>query len=253
MTAPAISFEGVEDGKWYNHEVTPVVVFDDENIDATYVAMFKDGELIDWSSGEAVYEEGAYEIFAWAADKAGNESTASVAFVIDTTPPYVSITSPEEGEIYHGTITVDATYSDEVVDVEVYVDDDLVANEVPYELDTALFADGTRTVTVIVYDRAGNSAVDSVSVTFDNMAPVITIHPEDGSYISATEIVPQVSIYDASLDDVYCFLNDEPYSIGTTITGEGAYKLEVIASDLLGRLSKAVSNFVLDATAPKSR
>lgn len=251
-TKPSISFEGIEDGEWYNTTVTPVVVFFDKHLDTTSAVLYRNGELVEgWTSGDALIEEGEYEIYAEASDMSGNESTASISFYIDTTAPDVEITEPEDGGVYYGTITVDATYSADVQVVEVLVDDEVVSGEVPYELDTALFSDGNHTISVIVYDRAGNVGVDSIDVVFDNFAPVIRIVPEDGSYVSASEIVPEIDIFDATLDDVYCFLDGEVYTPETTITGEGSYELEVIASDSFGRVSRKVSRFVLDATAPE--
>jgi putative cell wall-binding protein len=251
-TAPSISFKGFENGGYYNTTVTPSAVFDDKHLDVTEVVLYKDGEEVSgWTNGDPVTEEGSYEVFAYAKDKCGNEATASASFVIDMTAPEVTILSPEPDKIYSGTFTVDATYSAEVTEIEVLLNDTLVATSVPVDVDSTEFDDGAYELKVVVKDRAGNAGMDSISITIDNNAPQIVITPEDGSYVSADEIVPEIDIYDACLKDVYCFLNGAPYSIGTTITGEGSYELIVVAADQLGRSRLARSRFVLDNTAPQ--
>lgn len=251
-TAPEIQFTGFENGSYYNTTVTPDVICVDKHLDYCEAILYKDDvQIEDWEAGDPVTEEGTYEIYVEAADKAGNISEATATFVIDKTAPTVELTEPEGGMAYEGTITVDATYTGGVVAVRVLVDEEEVATSVPYVLDTTLFSDGEHTITVCVSDRAGNTASDSVCVIFDNLAPVINITPADGSCISAEEVVPEIEVYDATLKNVLMFLDGESYVEGTTVTGEGSHEIVVAAVDEFGRSSLARSRFVLDATPPE--
>jgi len=95
----------------------------------------------------------------------------------DTTPPVTSITSPLNGSIVSGTITVSATASDSVgvTSVELYQDGVLAATDTasPYEFtwDTTQSPSGAHTLQTKAYDAAGNIGSSSIiSVTVDNTA-----------------------------------------------------------------------------------
>jgi uncharacterized protein (TIGR03382 family) len=119
---------------------------------------------------EEVAEElyGAREVaavgFAWAAVGVG-EPPADV----DTTPPTVSITSPDDGdEVEAGfTVTVTATDDDAVTKVELKVDGTVVGTDTtaPYSFETADdLAVGEHTIEAIAYDSL-NTASDEITVT----------------------------------------------------------------------------------------
>ena len=80
-TNPAIT--GVEEGKTYNSEVTPII--EEPNIDK--VTLTKDNNSVEYKSGDAITEDGTYTLTV--EDKAGN--TASVTFSIDTTAPELTV------------------------------------------------------------------------------------------------------------------------------------------------------------------
>jgi len=94
----------------------------------------------------------------------------------DTTPPSVSLTAPTGGTVT-GSITVSATASDNVgVDHVVFaVDGSNFATDSssPYSttLDTTSLTDGSHTIRATAYDAAGNTDVDTVTVTVDNSGP----------------------------------------------------------------------------------
>ncbi len=120
--------------------------------------------------------EGTHLITATAYDKAGNQGTATIPVTVpaaDVTPPTVAITSPSEGaSLAPGAIALGATASDVglgVDRVEFQVDGTPVGTSAtaPYgavwNAGTATL--GSHTITVVAYDKAGNSSATSVSVT----------------------------------------------------------------------------------------
>ena len=98
----------------------------------------------------------------------------------DTTPPTVSITSPQSGDTVAGTITVTATASDNksVQGVQFFLDGNFAADDtsapwaVPW--DTTSTANGSHTLTAVARDAAGNRTTSSpvtVAVSNGSTAP----------------------------------------------------------------------------------
>src|SRR3989454_990042 len=115
---------------------------------------------------------GTYVVTLTVRDAAGNTATDTVTVrVRDVTNPTLTLSSPAEGLIYSGSlvITVNATDNVGVVRVKLLVDsvsiqDDFAA---PYEfvLAAGSLSVGNRTIQVIAYDAAGNSASQIRHVT----------------------------------------------------------------------------------------
>jgi len=96
----------------------------------------------------------------------------------DTTPPTVSITSPQSGDTVAGTMTVAATASDNqgVEGVQFFLDGNFTGDDTsaPYAVpwDTTTTANGSHTLTAVARDAAGNRTTsDPVTVTVSNGSP----------------------------------------------------------------------------------
>jgi peptidoglycan/xylan/chitin deacetylase (PgdA/CDA1 family) len=108
---------------------------------------------------------------AW--DKAGNvEATKSQLIKIDTSSPSVSITSPTNGATVSGFVTVGASASDGpsgVREVRFYTNGSSIgtSTSAPYSVRwNARKATGTRTLTAVAQDVAGNTATSApITVT----------------------------------------------------------------------------------------
>ncbi|MHA1227176.1 MAG: Ig-like domain-containing protein [Candidatus Hodarchaeales archaeon] len=126
-----------------------------------------------WSYGDSIYVrlDTDYSITDWgfAIDQIEYEGGTP-----DTTAPTVSITSPTDGSTVSGTVTVEASASDDVgVDrVEFFIDGTYKATDTSapytYSWDTTAETDGAHTVKAVAYDAAGNNDYDQISVTVDN-------------------------------------------------------------------------------------
>jgi hypothetical protein len=129
----------------------------------------------------------------------------------DTTPPSVSFTSPSAGSTVSGTVTVQASASDNVgvSSVSLSVDGATSGTDIssPYNFswNTTSASNGSHTLTVIARDAAGNSSSSSIVVTVSNSAadttaPTISItSPSNGSIIGGNA---NVSVYVNTLDNV---------------------------------------------------
>ncbi|HEY7655679.1 MAG TPA: Ig-like domain-containing protein [Burkholderiales bacterium] len=128
--------------------------------------------------------DGSHTLTAVAHDAAGNTRTSAPVTVTvsngpaaDAAPPMVSISSPANGATVSGTITVNASASDNVgvVGVEFFLDgvrggDDTTA---PYSVpwDTTGTANGQHTLTAVARDAAGNRTTSAaVTVNVSNGA-----------------------------------------------------------------------------------
>jgi len=103
--------------------------------------------------------DGANEIKITVIDKSGNLVFETLNVVIDNTKPSVAITNPTEETTLTGTITIEFTASDEYL-TEVFLYIDAAAFNVTglysYEWNTTEVGDGTYTIRLVAYDKAGN-------------------------------------------------------------------------------------------------
>ncbi len=117
----------------------------------------------------------------------------------DTTLPTTTISSPENGAVLTGTVTVKASASDNVgvTKVDLYRNNQLVGTDTasPYEFswDTKITANGSYVLNTRAYDAAGNSnnsstigvTVNNSTTVVDTQAPVVTIStPVNGAKVS---------------------------------------------------------------------
>ena len=134
---------------------------------------------VSWNTTTAT--NASHTLSAIARDAAGNKSTAMVTITVnnpipDTTPPTVSITAPATGATVSGTITINATASDNVgvAGVQFQLDGaNLGAEDTlsPYNAswNTTTAANGAHTLSAIARDAAGNKTTATVSVTVSNI------------------------------------------------------------------------------------
>jgi subtilisin family serine protease len=105
------------------------------------------------------------------------------------TPPLVTVTNPPDSAIVMGTVTIDASASDDdaVSQVEFSIDSNSIdvdsdgSDGWSMDWDTTTVSDGVYTITATAMDTASQTRSDSVGVTVDNIQPppVSTIHVTD--------------------------------------------------------------------------
>ncbi|MHA1200880.1 MAG: endonuclease/exonuclease/phosphatase family protein, partial [Candidatus Heimdallarchaeaceae archaeon] len=93
---------------------------------------------------------------------------------LDEVPPTIEILNPSKWNVLSGEVVItcaaDDTGSDnaEVQLIELYLNDTLISNSVPYPLDTTLYSDGPYTLKAIAYDLADLTAEVEIDITIDN-------------------------------------------------------------------------------------
>jgi hypothetical protein len=128
--------------------------------------------------------DGSHIIKATATDTI--EQTASDTITVDVDnvddPPTVEITSPVDGATVYGTITIEASASDDrgVSQVDFYIDGVFLATAYtePYSAswDTTTVLDGSHTIKATATDTAEQTASDTNGVTVDNTPPANVMH-----------------------------------------------------------------------------
>src|SRR5437879_3578833 len=125
--------------------------------------------------------DGPHTIRVQAFDLAGSSASDSVAVTVDTTAPTASLTAPASGQLF-GTSSVQLTWtaSDATSGIdhfEVRLDGGTPIN-VPAGTATYTFtslSDGTHTLALRAFDRAGNTILVSATVTVDAAAPLASL------------------------------------------------------------------------------
>lgn len=128
-------------------------------------------------------------------DFALNVTTPSTT---DTTPPTTSVTSPANGATVSGSVTVNASASDNVgvTQMQLFIDGTLVASNtnsstLSFNWSTPSVADGSHTIVSKAFDGAGNAATSStVTVTVSNSTTTTSELISNGGFENGASSAP---------------------------------------------------------------
>ena len=186
--APDGVLSSTENGGYTNTDVT--FTWTDEAV----VTVKKDGETVEYVSGQKLTENGAYEITFENYD--GFSSTYS--FVIDKTAPELGLEGVQNGSATNGDVTVSVPESG--LTVRLYKDGELVGD---YESGTSLTEEGSYRITAT--DAAGNVA--------------------EISFVIDKSVDFTADIYDNAIVNSMSFAAGENLTVSVTKDGEAvAYK-----------------------------
>jgi hypothetical protein len=250
-------------------------------------AVYMDGVLLATVAGD-VYahrvlglSEGAAHAFrVEAADAAGNWSADGPAAVFSTArvPPAVSQQTPGAGDITSALRpAIGATVTDDGAGVDwdtlalaldgrpVAPSYDPTTGRVTHLPPTDL-APGAHTVTLAVYDLAGNRIEDAWVFTVDPQAPVISgLVPGGGQHVNTRRPAVGAVVSDETgvdwtslvlhldgtvVEAVYDAVYGAVYHLPATDLAEGAHSVSLTVYDLAGNPARATWGFVVDVTPP---
>ncbi|HVV84160.1 MAG TPA: Ig-like domain-containing protein [Kofleriaceae bacterium] len=247
-TPPTVSFGVVEDAHFYQPGVRPTFAAADSNLASTTATL--DGAP--FASGDPVVgADGLRTLAVTAVDRAGNTTSASIAFTIDGTAPAVTVGGIVDGGAYRSPRQVDYGATDVNLSSVAATLTTSDGQTRPFASGaSALAADaGACTLRVTAADRAGNQTVRAVSFVIDDAAPVIAIgNVAEGGYYQAA--APTFGATDATLATVAATLDGAPFVSGTDVAAEGPHTLVVTAADRAGNGSTATVHFTVDRTPP---
>ena len=234
--APAISVGGVSDGEYAAGPVTATFSATDVNLGSVSATM--DGSP--FTSGTVVSAEGPHTLVVVAVDLAGNSSTETVTFTIDTTPPVITVAGVSNGEYAAGPVT--ATFSGTDVNLDSFA---ATLDGSPIVSGTTVSAEGIHVLVVVATDLAGNLSTETVTFTIDTTPPVITVAGVSDGEIAGGPVTPTFSATDVNLDAVSATLDGSPFDSGTTVSAPGPHTLVVVATDLAGNSSEVTIHFTI--------
>lgn len=195
-----------------------------------------------------------------ATDSAGNQTTDTRTVILDQTAPSVTITTPTDNS---STATAQATVTGSCGDatsvaVKINSGSEQVAtiSDGAYTLDFNL-TQGQNTITVTAFDALNNSSSVVRTVTYDAIAPTVTITlPDQDSTIRTATYQLNGSVSDAlGTVTVTATINGQPvtatlssgtFTIPVTFTTESVYQVIVTATDTAGNSASAIRNLTYD-------
>jgi hypothetical protein len=199
-------------------------------------------------------------------DLAGNVNETSVSFNVDTEAPNVTVIAPLDGSLFnHNNVLFQWSAEDTNsgiagmryrLDGGAWSDLALIS-----EIDISGLTEGQHTFEVMAVDNAGNTAVSSVSITVDTVAPEVEItSPLNQSLIgtSTVEFEWFASDETSGVAGYQFALDSNAWSSVTTDLGvtlasisDGPHTLRLKAIDAAGNTAEAFIEFTIDTTAPE--
>ena len=208
---PVITVTSPADGLATNNSAVEVTGITEPGVAvAVYLNDSLQGSVLSDTAGEwnmplGPLPEGIHSLYAMAADTEGNSSISNmVTFEVDSTPPELNITGPEDGGYTNRPVVEGQTDPDITVAVHVYgggsgtVMSDGTGKW--FYLDGNL-EEGSYSAYAVATDRAGNSTVSgTVSFILDMSRPMVIpdIYPAEDMTRVAMDVVTRVYIIDNS-------------------------------------------------------
>src|SRR5664280_888252 len=199
--------------------------------------------------------EGSHTVLVKATDAAGNTSTKSFTWTIDTTPPSISLDSTPNAL----TNSTTAVFNFSATDASAF--------SFQCEIDGGGYSactrpktypgllEGSHTVLVKATDAAGNTSTKSFTWTIDTTPPSISLDSTPNALTNSTTAVFNFSATDASAFSFQCEIDGGGYSACTspkTYPGllEGSHTVLVKATDAAGNTSTKSFTWTIDTTPP---
>ncbi len=265
--APVVTITSPADGALLSTD-SVTVEWTVSDMDATLEMKLDDGAwqpvtgtshtLTDLSDGE-------HTVIVKATDDASNEGEDSVTFNVDTTPPTVSVTAPEEDAILGSSSVVVTWTAADAVTTERSVDGGAWLAVVGTSVTISSLVDGEHTISIRVTDVAGHEATDSVTILVDTTDPTVEItSPSEGATVVGAEVTVEWTADDglgSGIDAVEVSIDGgaRTAAIGSSHTfaglTPGQHTVDVMVTDDAGNegtdsVTFTVTAVIVDTTAP---
>jgi hypothetical protein len=175
-------------------------------VDGDGVSVMPDGTF----EAEVALVEGDNVFAVEAMDSVGNTASAEVTIVLDTTAPVISIDSPADGAtVTEAAVTVSGTVDDAAA--MVWVNGVSAADGDGGFLAVVSLTEGDNVITVVAEDDLGNTATESITVTYE---PPVYVTPDELDAAvgdlqdQIDDLVEQDSVTQADVDDLQAALDE---------------------------------------------
>ncbi len=185
--------------------------------------------------------------------------------IVDLQAPQVSISSPEDGSVLSGIVTIEASAHDDtaVATVAFYTDGTKAGedNDSPYQYSwdtSSLTNNSTHTIQAKAYDIIGNSGQSNIVAVrvVNNIPQVRIVSPTNGETLHGMVTILAEAQDNERIAQVEFFANDKllksfissPYEYVWNTYGviDGTYTLKVEATDLLGNQNFETINVIVN-------
>ncbi|MCG2825859.1 MAG: carboxypeptidase regulatory-like domain-containing protein, partial [Thermoplasmatales archaeon] len=123
--------------------------------------------VVNIENGTVFSDEGNFTIIINATDRAGNIAIESVSFVIDKTPPSITITNVTNNSYYDVSVTPIVETKDMNLDTST-----ITLNGASFTSNTTIPEEGAYTLRVETLDKASNRATETILFTIDKTKPI---------------------------------------------------------------------------------
>jgi len=261
--APRLTIETPVDGtEQRHHSVTVKGTVYDKHTDIDRVVITTDGE--NWFEAELSPDRFTYEteltdleqglvlIRVRVFDLANNMKESAISILVDSTPPDLTVITPDDGLITSKRYLEIVGTTD--VGAKVYINDQPI--EIKYTLisHTLVLAEGPNAIKVAAVDYLGNVNEEVRYVTLDTQAPYVAItNVDDGSQVNTAEItlVGETEKEDVtiSIAGVEVKVREGVFTADVSLV-EGINDIEIYAVDEVGNERFSFLRIFLDQTAP---
>ncbi|MCG2826147.1 MAG: right-handed parallel beta-helix repeat-containing protein [Thermoplasmatales archaeon] len=226
-TNPNITITGVMGGTYYNISVTPVIEFNDTNLNITTITL----NGVAFASGTTITGEADYVLVAYVSDKAGNTAQRIVSFTIDKTKPIITISGVTDGAYYNTDVAPVIDISDTNLNTT-----SITLNGNIFINGTTITAENTYTLFVQAVDKAGNTANKTITFVIDKTTPIITIAESSqttnkNTFTMSWSASENIQYYEISTNGVN-WVNVSMATQHTFMLSKGANALYVRGTDL---------------------
>jgi uncharacterized Zn-binding protein involved in type VI secretion len=200
--------------------------------------------------------DGMHSVTVAVSDLAKNMASYSWRFSIDTTPPKITVTTPQNGQnLGNPLFNVTGTVDDASANITV--------NGISATLSGLAFSaanvpllEGANTITIIALDQLGNQSTTALNVTLDTSLPVVTITaPLNGNSTNIPILTVNGTINEAStgvtVNGRSATLTGQSFTLENLPLAEGQNSIAVEASDLAGNKGRAIVSVTLDTVKPQ--
>ena len=237
LTAPVINISGVNNNRFYNVDVRPVVDIRDSNLKR--FETFLNGNP--FTSGTTVSHEGKHSLCVSASDLAGNTTNKTVSFVVDKTAPVIQFYGVAHNAVVNTNVSLSVSI-DEINLQNIRIQH----NGMVYTglSNLSVSKEGRHNISVEATDKAGNRALSSLLFEIDRTAPNITVSgiTNGGEY---QKVRPIISVVDDNLNtnSIVITLDERDFVSGSVVTNIGEHQLYVKAVDNAGNLKTVTISF----------
>ncbi len=197
--------------------------------------------------------DGSHTVTVTAADAVGNTDSDSRTFLVDGTPPTLTLTGPT-GLINDATPTYTFTAPGATV-IECRFDTAAFAPCASPFTPAANLAQGAHTFDVRARDAAGNEATAQRAFTVDTIAPTIAWNPTPATTFADTTPTFNFTVGGAP-DTTTCAIDGAPavacaapsFTAGTL--AQGSHSIVIRVADTAGNANQVSATFTVDTVAP---